>query len=152
VRQCKPALTVQFSGSPLKVLKESANNFLVVTSFRAAMVAAAWSPIRRKFFFLQSFKIQQGNVLLLFSLFYRSANVLFHLFARKPVKHVMNQSKQQTLSFIVCRCRRGLGSTVARKFSIEGFGLCVCAGGLDILKIDKTPLMWRHFQHVPKAR
>jgi len=30
----------------------------------------------------------------------------------------MNQSKQQTLSFIVCRCRRGFGRTVARKFSI----------------------------------
>jgi len=48
----------------------------------------------------------------------------------------MNQSKQQTLSFIVCRCRRGLGRTVARKFSIGG--LCVCAGWLDILKIDKN--------------
>jgi len=47
----------------------------------------------------------------------------------------MNQSKQQTLSFIICRCRGGLGRTVARKFSIGG--LYVCAGGLDILKIGK---------------
>jgi len=56
--------------------------------------------------------------LLLFSPFYRSANVLFHLFLGKPVNHVMNQSKQQTLSFIVSRCRWGSGRTVARKFSI----------------------------------
>jgi len=40
----------------------------------------------------------------------------------------MNQSKQQTLSFIVCRCRRGLGRTVARKFSIGGFAFV--QGGL----------------------
>jgi len=45
--------------------------------------------------------------LLLFSPFYRSANVLFHLFPRKPVNHVMNQSKQQILSFIVCRGEHG---------------------------------------------
>jgi len=38
-----------------------------------------------------------------------SANVPFHLFPRKSVNHVMNQSKQQTLSFIVCLCRWGLG-------------------------------------------
>jgi len=46
------------------------------------------------------------NAFLLFSPFYRSANVLFHLFPRKSVNYVMNQSKQQTLSFIVCRCPR----------------------------------------------
>jgi len=74
--------------------------------------------------------------LLLFSLSYRSANVLFHLFPHKAVNHVMNQSKQETLSFIVCHCRRGLGRTVARKFSIGG--ICVCAGWLDIVKIDKN--------------
>jgi len=68
--------------------------------------------------------------LLLFSSFYRSANVQFHLFPRKTVNYVMNQSKQQTLSFIVCRCRRCLGGTVARKFSIGEF--CVFAGWLDI--------------------
>jgi len=78
--------------------------------------------------------------LLLFSPFYRSVDDLFHLFPRKPVNHVMNQSKQQILSFIVFGCRRGLGRTIARNFSIGG--LCVCAGWLDILKIDKTPLIY----------
>jgi len=42
----------------------------------------------------------------------------------------MNQSKQQTLCFVVCRCRRGLGRsrTIARKFSIGGFAFV--QGGL----------------------
>jgi len=44
----------------------------------------------------------------------------------------MNQSKQQTLSFIVCRCRRGLSRTVARKFLIEG--LCVSAGDFAFVR------------------
>jgi len=40
----------------------------------------------------------------------------------------MNLSKQQTLLFIICRCRRGLGRTVAKKFSIGGdLRLCVVA-------------------------
>ena len=49
------------------------------------------------------------------------------------------------------RLRRLVGirlcRTVARKFSIRGFailrgGLCVCAGGLDIIKLTKTPLIY----------
>jgi len=59
----------------------------------------------------------------------------------------MNQSKQQTLSFINCRCRRGLGRTVDKKFSIGR--LCVFAGGfafvrngLAFQKLAKTPLIY----------
>ena len=48
-------VTVQSSGSPLKVLKRPLTIFLAVTSFRAAAVC---SPIRRKFLFLQSFQNQ----------------------------------------------------------------------------------------------
>jgi len=48
----------------------------------------------------------------------------------------MNQSKQQTLSFIVCRCRRGLGSTAARKFSVGGF--CVSAWGFAFVRGSLT--------------
>jgi len=49
----------------------------------------------------------------------------------------MNQSKQQTLSFIVCRCRRGLGRTVAREFSVgepcvSVRGFAFVRGGLTI--------------------
>jgi len=47
--------------------------------------------------------------LLLFSPFYPSANVPFHLFPRKSVNHVRNQSKQPTFSFIVCHRGLGLG-------------------------------------------
>jgi len=114
------------------VFGQTANNLLVVTSFRAAVGTAVCSPIRRKFFFLQNFKIKQGNVFLLFSPFYRSANVLFHLFPRKSVNRVMNQSQQPTLSFIVWRCRQGLGRTVARKFSIGG--LCISAGNFAFVR------------------
>ena len=46
---------------------------------------------------------------LLFSLFYRSANVPFYLFPRKSVNHVRNQPKQPTHLFIVCRRGLGLG-------------------------------------------
>jgi len=56
------------------------------------------------------------------------------------MNHVMTQTKQQTLSFIVCRCCRGLGRTVARKFSIGE--LYVCGGWLDILKLTNTPLIY----------
>jgi len=52
----------------------------------------------------------------------------------------MNQSKQQILPFIFCRYRLGLGRTAPRKFSIRGH--CVCAGWLDILKIDNAPLIY----------
>ena len=52
-------------------MKQSANNFLAVTSFRTA---AACLPIRQKFLFLQSFKICFACHC---SLFYCSANVLF---------------------------------------------------------------------------
>jgi len=47
--------------------------------------------------------------LLLFSAFYRSANIPFHMFPRKSVNHVRNQSKQPTFSFTVCRRGLGLG-------------------------------------------
>jgi len=44
------------------------------------------------------------------------------------------------VQFVVVMVRpvtRGKSRTVVRKFSVGG--LCVCAGGLDILKIDKSP-------------
>jgi len=53
-------LTVQSLDSPLKVFKQSANNFLAVTSFWHSgplQAALVYSPIRRKFLFLQNFKI-----------------------------------------------------------------------------------------------
>jgi len=75
------------------VFGQSANNFLAVTSFRAATVC---SPIRRKCLF---FKVSKSNKEM-FDCCSLHFTVLLHLFPRKPVNHVMNQSKQQTLSFM----------------------------------------------------
>ena len=66
-----------------------------MTSLRAAAVC---SP--QIFVFC---KVSQSNneyFLLLFSPFYRSANVPFHLFPRKSVNHVTNQPKQPTFSYL----------------------------------------------------
>ena len=45
------------------------------------------------------------------------------------------KSECETLSI----CPDGSNRTVARKFSIGGF--CVCLGGLKIIKLTKTPLI-----------
>ena len=116
-------------GQSAEGFETAANNFLAVTSFLAA---AVYSPIRRNFLFWQFWK--SNKEVFCCYLHFTVLLMLFHLFPRKPVNHVMNQSKQQALSFIVCR--RGLGRTVARKFSTGG--LCVSAGWLDILKFDKN--------------
>ena len=80
---------------PLRLLKQPAKN-----CFSGDVIPGRCSLLVENFCFLQSFKTKQRSFLLLFCLFYRYANVPFHfhLFPRKSVNHVMNQSKQQTLS------------------------------------------------------
>ena len=96
-------LTVQSSGRP-RFWNKPLAIFVEMTSFWAAAVC---SP--EIFVFCKVSKSNNEFFLLLFSPFYRSANVPFHLFPRKSVNHVKNQSKQPTLSFIVCRRGFGLG-------------------------------------------
>ena len=97
-------LAVQSSGRPLKVLKQSANN-----CFSGDVIQGLYRPLqsaRRKFLFFAKFQNLTTNffaaALSILPLCQRSVC----LFPRKLVNHVINQSKQQTLSFIVCR--RGL--------------------------------------------
>ena len=92
-------------GPSAKVLKQSASNF-----FSDDVIPGRYGPLqsaRQKFLFFGKFHNITNNFFLLYAPFYRSANVPFHLFPRKSVNHVRNQSKQPTFSFIVCR--RSLG-------------------------------------------
>jgi len=96
-------------GRPLKVLKHSVNNCSsgdVIPGCCGLLLSAS-----RKFVFFAKFQNLTTNFLLLFFPFYRYVKVLFHLFPRKSLNHVMNQSKKQTLSLItvVCCCGVRLG-------------------------------------------
>ena len=89
------------------VLKQSASIF-----FSDDVIPGRYGPLQsalRKFLFFAKFQNLTTSFWLLFSLFYRSANVPFYLFPRKSVNHVRNQPKQPTLLFIVCRRGLGLG-------------------------------------------
>jgi len=60
----------------------------------------------------------------------------------------MNPSKQEILSFIVCRSRRGLGRTVARKFSI-GVIPCLIEHPCSptLIKYDESGLISMNFKN-----
>jgi len=91
-------------GPSATVLKQSASNFFSDDVTRAATLS---SP--KIFVFCKVSLSNKEYFLLLFSPFYCSANVPFHLIPRKSVKHVRKQSKQPTFSFIVCGRGFGLG-------------------------------------------
>jgi len=94
-------------GPSAKVLKQSASNL-----FSDDVIPGRYGPLQsacQKFLFFRKFHNLTKNFFLLFSPFYHSTNVPFHLFPRKSVNHVRNQSKQPTFSFIVCRRGLGLG-------------------------------------------
>jgi len=86
-------------GRPLKVLKQSVNNCSngeVIPGCCGALLFAC-----RIFVFFAKFQNLTTNFLQLFFPFYRYAKVPFHLFPRKSLNHVVNQSQQQTLSFFL---------------------------------------------------
>jgi len=104
---------------PSAGLKQTANIFLSVTSFRATTGRCAL--LANSVFA----KVQNltTNYLLLFSPFFHSNSVPFHFFPRKSVNHIMNQSKhrvanlpeilaffQRTWLFWLFFSREGLGS------------------------------------------
>jgi len=83
------------------VFEPSAKGFETVRKqyFSDDVISGRYGPLqsacRKIFVFCKVSKSNNEFFWLLFSPFYRSANVPFHLFPRKSVNHVMNQSKQR---------------------------------------------------------